>query len=225
MDPGPRLETSRFGIHFEPLVAARTKRRLYAGYWDGWQWNPWKGQTVAGGTFMGRGLPATPPDTFAAEMQRWGVVSLLVWSQTTRQYLERDSRYTLVWQDDDWSEFRFLDADPREVTVPQGEASLTERSFSGGLVSLSGVTAGEPVVVRTKYFPAWTATTRLPDDDGTESRPVVLRDAAGQLGFDAPCSGACVVELQYPRRQGLLWLAAVAWCLGIWAAGRVSRGS
>lgn len=216
MDPGPRLERSKFGIHFEPLLAARTERRLYAGYWDGWQWNPWKGQTVAGGTFMGRGLPSTPHDEFVAEMQRWGVVSLLVWSGTTRRYLEQDARFEPVWQDADWTEFRLHDADTREVTVPRGTAKLSGRALTGATISLDGVTQGDPVVVRTNYFPAWTATAQVAAD----ARPVTLRSAAGQLAFDAPCSGACEVRLDYPRRQGLIWLALLAVIAGVWAAGR-----
>jgi hypothetical protein len=70
-EPGGATEPSLFGTHFEPLIAERTGRRLYAGgYSDGWQWNPWKGQVVAGGTFMGRSIGATPPDMFVAELQR-----------------------------------------------------------------------------------------------------------------------------------------------------------
>ena len=84
-EPGGTTEPSLFGTHFEPLIAERTGRgSMLGGYSDGWQWNPWKGQVVAGGTFMGRSIAATPPDVFVAELQRWGVVDLFVWSAPRR---------------------------------------------------------------------------------------------------------------------------------------------
>ena len=68
-DPGGSTEPSRFGIHFEPMIAETTGRRLYSGgYSDGWQWNPWRGNVVGGGTFRGRSIAATPHDAFVDEI-------------------------------------------------------------------------------------------------------------------------------------------------------------
>ncbi len=211
-DPGGKTAPSRFGVHFEPLLAAATGRRLYAGYWDGWQWNPWKGQLVAGGTFMGRALGSTPHDAFAAEMRRWGVVNLFVWSGPTQRYLDADPRFAPVWREGAWTEYRFADADPRGATVEHGQATVAETTPIGAEVVLSGVTRGEPVVVRTNFYPAWTAR--------ANGQPVALEDDGGQLAFRAPCDGDCRVTLAYPTRPLLVWLALAAMAGGIVVATR-----
>lgn len=206
-DPGGKTEPSRFGIHFEPLLAEETGRRLYAGgYSDGWQWNPWKGRLVAGGTFMGHALASTPHDRFAAELQHWGVEALFVWSAPTTRYLDQDSRFVRTWSDGVWTSYRFVDADPREVTTAEGSAQLANRTATGASVVLSNVRAGEAVVVRTNFHPAWTAS--------WQDRPVPLIDRDGQLSFDAPCDGSCRVVLAYPKRRALLVIAVLALVLG-----------
>ena len=54
-------------------------------------------------------------------------------------------------------------------------------------------------MVRTNFYPAWTAR------DG--STPVPLIDDEGMLAFDAPRDGTYEIELQYPARTWLLALA------------------
>jgi hypothetical protein len=216
-DPGGTTERSRFGIHFEPLLADATGRRLYAGYWDGWQWTPWKGQAIAGGTWLGRALAAAPHDAFVEEMRHWGVVSLFVWSRTTTRYLGEDARFERVWADDVWTEYVLRQPDPRDVTVETGQARLERVDATGADVVLSGVRAGEPVVVRTNFHPAWRAS--------AGDRPVALRARGGQLSFEAPCSGDCVVALRYPRYPGLIALGIVACLLGGGVAARSNRSA
>ena len=201
-EPGGETERSKFGTHFEVMVAEETGRRLYSGgYSDGWQWNPWKGQVVAGGTFMGRGLPSTPHDAFVAEMRRWGVSTLFVWSDTTNTYLRDDARFSSVWSDGTWTEYALADVDTREVLTTAGDGRLDAPEAHGARVVLTGVTRGTPVIVRTNYHPAWSAQV-----DGQQV-PLSARD--GQLAFDAPCDGACVVTLVYPARRGLLPMAGL----------------
>lgn len=214
-DPGGTTERSRFGTHFEPMLAETTGRRLFSGgYSDGWQWNPWKGRVLAGGTFMGRALDATPPDVFVDELRRWGVVDLFVWSDTSHRYFERDARFTPIWRDGTWTGYRLRDADPREVTTTTGQGVLRNRSPFGATVALDGVRAGTPVVVRTNPHPAWTA-----HQDGTVV-PLAARD--GQLTFDAPCDGACLVTLSYPRRLWLWPVAAAALGLAVLLSRRLA---
>jgi hypothetical protein len=215
-DPGGTTEPSRFGTHFEPLIAARTGRRLYAGgYSDGWAWSPWKGQVVAGGTFMGRSIVSTPHDAFVAEMQRWGVVDLFVWSRTTTTYLSEDPRFEERWTDGVWTQYRLRSADRREVATATGAGTLRNIGPHHAEVVLSGVRAGDPVTVRTNFHPAWTAR----GDEGVV--PLMVRD--GQLSFAAPCTGACTVVLSYPAHRGLIPLAiAAVLAAGLWIARRGS---
>jgi hypothetical protein len=201
-DLGGQTERSRFGTHFEVLVAEETGRRLYSGgHSDGWQWNPWKGQVVAGGTFMGRGLPSTPHDVFVNELLRWGVSDLFVWSPTTIGYLEADPRFSVTWTDETWTHYRLADADLREVTTTSGRGALEGMHAHGAVVVLSDVSRGTPVVVRSNFHPAWSA-----EVDGS---PIPLGASNGQLSFAAPCDGACRVTLHFPARRFLLPLAVL----------------
>ena len=210
--PGGETVPSQFGSHFESRLAAETGRRLYAGYWDGWQWNPWRGEMLGGGTWMGQAIGVVPADTFHQEMDRWGVVDLFVWSGPSVAYLTSDSRYEQVWTDGTWTQFRRDGADAREVTMTRGEGALFDRFVGGARVQLAGARAGDTVVVRTHFHPSWTARS------GTQ--PVPVRDVGGQLAFDAPCDGGCDVELEYPRRQPLLFLALVVWIAGMLVVAR-----
>jgi hypothetical protein len=213
-DPGGTTEPSRFGTHFEPLIAERTGRRLYSGgYADGWSWSPWKGQVVAGGTFMGRSITAAPHDAFVAELRRWGVVDLFVWSRTTRAYLAEDSRFETLWTDEVWTQYRLHPADPREVATATGSATLVNAGPHHADLVLTGVRLGDPVTVRTNFHPAWTARAN------GRTVPLVKRD--GQLSFDAPCTGDCTVAISYPAHRGFIPLAiAVIVAAGLWIGRR-----
>src|SRR5215471_1771193 len=215
-DPGGTTEPSRFGTHFEPLVTEATGRRLYAsGYADGWSWSPWRGQVVAGGTFMGRALAHTPHDAFAGEMRRWGIVDLFVWSQAATAYLRDDPRFAETWTDGVWTAFRFGTPDPREVVVSTGSGALVNAGPHHADLVLRGVRAGDPVIVRTNFHPAWTA--------HLDGRPVPLVARDGQLSLDAPCAGDCTVSLDYPAHRALLPLALIVIVVaGLWL-GRTVR--
>lgn len=210
--PGGLTAPSRFGNHFEALLAAETGRRLYAGYWDGWQWNPWRGQMLSGGTWQGRAVAEVPPDILHQELRRWGVVDLFVWSDASVAWLSGDPRYDAIWADEAWTQFRVRDADPREVVVPSGAATLDGRSVGGAVVRLDGIRQGDPVIIRTNFHPAWQA--------AHGDQPVALREVDGQVAFDAPCEGSCEVRLRYPSRPGLRSLAVFAWLAGLWAVSR-----
>ena len=89
-----------------------------------------------------------------------------------------------------------------EVVAETGRATLESRSPFGAAVTLSASRSGTSVIVRTNFHPAWRARSR--DHD------VALVNRDGQLSFDSPCDGDCVVTLQYPKRHGLLPVAIVA---------------
>jgi hypothetical protein len=182
-------------------------QRFYSQMIDGWVWNVWRGQIVGGGTFRGRAIAETPPDDFVAEMRRWGVRHLFVWTDASRRYLaESGGRFVERWRGGRWSQFEVSDADLRSVVVPGGSGSLRNLDFLGGDVVLSGAVAGDLVVVRTNYYPAWRAF--------ADERDVPLFSSGGQLAFRAPKSGAFTVRLEYPRYRGLSIVALLAFAAG-----------
>jgi hypothetical protein len=87
------------------------------------------------------------------------------------------------------------------VVVEGGTGTLHGLTSFGATVSLSRVRLGTPVVVRTNFHPAWSATS-----DGSA---IALSERGGQLSFDAPCNGDCAVTLHYPKRRWLLPIAAL----------------
>jgi hypothetical protein len=205
---GPeRSERTPFGTHFDALMVAETGRRFYAQEWDGFHWTPFRGQTVAAGSFRGRRIDATPVGEFVAEMRKWGVRHLVVWSTPTKTYLDAATQFfDRRWSSGLWAEYELRDPDVREVVVETGSGRLGNLTPLSGSVSLTDVREGETVVVRANYFPAWMAS--------ADSQPVPLRSLGGQLAFDAPRSGSYEVALTYPRRRGLILLSLAGLVLG-----------
>ena len=208
-DPVRRTPKAKWNVHFESLLPSVAGQRFYSQMWDGWTWGIWRGQVVGGGAFKGRAIGETPPQTFTAEMRRWGVRHLLVWTDASRSYLAGAGSYVERWRDGVWSHFELLDADVRSAVADHGTARLTHTEPLGADVELNGVAAGDLVVVRTNFYPAWEA--RAGD------RFVPLRSHEGQLAFTAPASGSYVVRLEYPPRRWLSLLAIGALLLGMTA--------
>jgi hypothetical protein len=201
MDADPARETAPtpFSAHFESLVPRVTGQRLYANLWDGWVFCPQRDQVLAGGAFKGAALAVTPPASVHAELRKWGVRHLFVWTDAATGFFDADPRVVRRWRDERWTHYEFLDADPRDVVTQTGEGRLADLTLLSGRVRLTNVTAGERVIARTNFYPVWTAIA-----DGT---PITLLSDNGQLAFDAPKSGTYDVELIYPRRT---WLFGVA---------------
>jgi hypothetical protein len=82
---------------------------------------------------------------------------------------------------------------------------------------LTDVQGGEQVVVRTHYYPAWTAWA-----DGSR---LALYDVGGQLAFRAPHAGSYTVHLQYPRYRALSLLAFAAFAIGLIVLSRMRSRS
>ena len=59
--------------------------------------------------------------------------------------------------------------------MTSGQGELRNLDFLGGEVALTDAVAGEPVIVRANYYPAWRATVNGHD--------VPLYDSGGQLAF------------------------------------------
>lgn len=214
-DPDRRSPKPPVNAHFEALLPSVAGQRFYSQMWDGWAWNIYRGQMVAAGTFRGQAIEKTPRPEFETEMRKWGVKHLLVWTDAAKDYFSGSDRFVTRWQSGRWVELELRDADPRSVVTVGGAGSLRTLDFLGGDVVLDHVTAADPVVVRTNYYPAWRART----DDG----PVPLVSSGGQLAFRAPASGSYVVHLQYPTRRWLSILALVAFLIGAVVLTRVPR--
>ena len=101
------------------------------------------------------------------------------------------------------------------MATAHGEGRLTRYDALGATVSLSGVMAGDLVVVRTNYFPAWLA--------ASDGRPIGLFASDGQLAFRAPRDGSYDVTLTYPRRPWLLAGAMVCVVVGAFALSKAGR--
>jgi hypothetical protein len=194
-DPVRRTPTTPFDVHFEALLPRLAGQRFYSQMIDGWGWSVFRGQVVGAGTFQGQPIAETPHDAFAAEMGRWGVRHLFVWTDATRQYLAADPRYVERWRGGRWSHFERAGADVRQVVTPNGHGDLRKLDFLGAEVVLQDVRAGDPVVVRANFYPAWRARA-----DGAE---VPLFASDRQLAFRAPRDGSYVVRLEYPRYRWL----------------------
>jgi hypothetical protein len=214
-DPVTRTAKAPWNVHFESLLPDVAGQRFYSQMWDGWTWGIWRGQVVGAGSFAGRAISKTPPDVFTAEMQRWGVKHLLVWTEASRTYLAGAGPYVERWRDGLWSDFELTGADVRSAATPRGTARLTHLDPLGADVELENVQAGDPVVVRTNYYPAWLAR--------AGSQAVTLYSEKGQLAFTAPSGGSYVVRLAYPRRHALSLFALGALVIGMFALSRPDR--
>ncbi|HEY2434491.1 MAG TPA: hypothetical protein VGI12_17590 [Vicinamibacterales bacterium] len=208
-EPGRQSERTPFAAHFEALLPAATGRRFYGQQWDTWHWTPLRGQVIAAGAFRGTFLSRTPPEALQAELRRWGVRHLVVWSVATKAYLDAAPLvFTRKWSSGRWIQYELADADERSVAVETGAGRLVSSTPLDARVALSGVRRDETVVVRTNYFPAWRA-----DAAGAD---VSLFPLDGQLAFRAPRDGDYAVDFHYPRRTGLLLFA-----MGTFVAGAV----
>jgi hypothetical protein len=183
--------------------------------WDGWIWSVLRGRVVGAGTFAGRAIEETPHDAFAAEMRRWGVRHLFVWTEASRTYLAGSDLFSERWRGGLWSHFELEGVDTREVITTTGSGQLRNLHFLGGDVALDGAAAGSPVVVRATYYPAWRAY--------AGDREVSLRSEDGQIAFTAPDSGSYTVRLEYPRYRWLSILALTAAVLSVWVMSRWPR--
>jgi hypothetical protein len=208
MDSSPtrRSPTTPFDVHWEGLLQNTRDQRFYTQMIDGWVFSRWRGQVVGAGAFRGRQIGLTPAADFVAEMRKWGVGRLFVWTDETRDYLSRSGSFVERWRGGRWSEFELPAADVRSVVTETGSGVLRGLDPLGAEIALDGVRAGDPVVVRANYYPAWRA--------GVDGASLPLYAVDGQLAFRAPRDGTYIVRLEYPRYRGLTTIALIAFLGG-----------
>lgn len=215
-DPTRETEKTPFSSHFEAFLGRETGKRFYAGLWDGWQWSVFKTNLLSGGAFRGRLVTTWSGREVRAELRRWGVRHLLVWSRPATAFFAGQEGFARRWTHGRWTQFEMLDADPREVVVGQGSGRLANLDRLSADVVLQDVKANDLVVLRTNYYPEWRAAV-----DGV---PVPLSRAHDQMAFRAPRDGSYTVNLTYPRRYWLNFVAAAAILLALLAVVRVPAG-
>ncbi len=140
-------------------------------------------------------------------MRRWGIRHLLIWTEASHAYLSGAGSFVERWRDGRWSQYEFLDADVRSATSEHGSARLVHTDPLSAEVALNDVVAGDQIVVRTNFYPAWEARAR--------AEAIPLYAVGGQLAFTAPAAGSYRVRLEYPRRRGLSILALTALLTGM----------
>ncbi len=209
MDSSPtrRSQTTPFDVHFEGLLPGLAGQRFYSQMIDGWVWNVFRGQVVGAGTYAGEAIEETPPGTFVAGMEHWGVRHLFVWTDASRDYLTRTGRFVETWRGGPWSHFELSDADVRSVVTRSGSGDLRNLDVLGADVDLVDAISGDPVIVRSNYYPAWRAY--------LNGREVPLYSSNGQLAFRAPKEGSYTVRLEYPRYRWLSFIAVISIVTGI----------
>jgi hypothetical protein len=210
-DPVRRTPKTPFDVHFEGLLPSLAGQRFYSQMIDGWVFSAFRGQVVAAGTFAGQAIGLTPHEAFVAEMTRWGVRHLFVWTDASRDYLRDGGHFVERWREDRWSHFERPGGDVRAVVTTTGTARLRDLDFLGAAVDLADVPAGDIVIVRANYYPAWRAYV------GDREIPVFAHE--GQLAFRAPEAGRYTVRLEYPRYGWLSILAVSTLVAGfVWLA-------
>ena len=138
-----------------------------------------------------------------------------VWSRASLGYLRaHPTLFTERWNSAEWHQFEYLAADTRAVWASTGAGTLISFDPLGGIVQLDGVRGGAEIIVRTNYYPAWTA--RLE----STGEPIALHANNGQLAFLVPKDGSYRVVLAYPRRT---WLTLMALVVGLLGAVTLSR--
>jgi hypothetical protein len=118
-----------------------------------------------------------------------------------------------VWSGEPWARFAFRNADTRSVVTPRGAGELVRSDPLGATVRVIDVAAGDPIVIRTNYYPAWSA-----ESNGAM---VPLFSIDGQLAFRAPRAGSYDVQLIYPSRRWLAVVALLGLAVGMIALGRI----
>ncbi len=215
--PTRRSQTTPFDVHFEGLLPGVAGQRFYSQMVDGWVWNIFRGQVVGAATFRGRPIGETRVDDFVTEMRRWGVRHLFVWTEATRAYLAGSGHFDERWRAGRWSQFEMRDADTRSVMMASGTGRLSNLDFLGADIELVDARAGEQVVVRANFYPAWRA--------WRGQRAVDLHPSDGLIAFHAPEDGSYTVRLEYPRYRGLSIGAVTTLIIGlialtVWPAHR-----
>lgn len=195
---GGHSQASLYNTHYEALLPAATGKRLYAGFWDGWQWTASRGEMLAAGAWKGRLISMSDEAPFVAELTRWGARHVLVWSATSRRTFSAWPRFASRWRDGYWEQFELVDAHPdvRSVVTDHGTGDIVSTTLLGGVAHLADVRRGDRITVRTRFHPAWTVVW------AGRASPAI--DAEGQLGFLAPADGTYDVTLAYPARRWLL---------------------
>lgn len=214
-DVWPGAEVQRGGV-----LALASGRRLFAHPgWDPYPYHRHRDAFIVNGAWQGERMDRVGADVFHAQLMRYGVGGVVVWSASARRFFgARADRYRRVGEVPARHEpydvpmfeaFEVLGADERAARVEGdvGSASVVAEGPFHFTVDLADVPAGRWVRVVTRHLPGWRATV-----DGRDAE-VAARD--GLLAVRVAEAGASRLELRYDRRGRHLWIGVVAAMLGL----------
>lgn len=194
--PGPH-------VHTEMLLALETEKRFLSHGKDGYPFSIYRETCLISGIWKGKFLNTYDAETVNAFLKKWGVRYALVWSKAARSFFSaHSSSYEEIFYFDPWALFRFKEADPRSVVLPEGEGEIFDERYTHFAVRLKGVRKDEEAVVRINFFPGLRAF--------CEGKRVSLFSRDGQLAFKVPREGEAVVVFRYPRYASLYLLGLLA---------------
>ena len=196
-----------YDVHSEGFVRLETGKRFFCH--PGYNPHPYydlRWTYIATGTYMGIDLSEYPHEVFERLFKKWGVQYLVLWTRPARAYFGDYGRYQEMMKGEQYAVYRFKDADPRSVATEGGTADVSYPDHFTAVVTLHDVPPGSPCVLRANYFPDWRA--------ACNGAAVPLRNADGQIAFDAPAADA-TVTLRFPRRRGWYLVPPAAFLLGL----------
>jgi hypothetical protein len=204
-----RSQAGALDAHWESLVSYELNKRLFSNTIEGYHLTSFRGNMLSCGVYQGYPIEHYKPEVFSALFKKWGIRYLVLWSNRSKQYFAALAAYRPVWSDGDWVIAEYLEADPRSVVVEHGEGRLEDQDYFAKRISLSGVSAGDTVVVRQNFFPTWKAYF------AGKRVPVVNHDR--QLGLIAPSSGSYDITMRFPKYHLFSVCAAVSLILSFFA--------
>lgn len=198
--PGPH-------VHLEMLLALETGKRYLSHGKDGYPFSIYRKNCLMSGIWAGRWLAESPPGEVRAFLKKWGVRSIVVWSQRARDFFDaHPDTYEKGVSDLPWTLYDFKEADPRGVVVPVGKGEIISERYTEIVVHLTGVRAGDEAVVRMNYFPDFRGY--------SDGKPLPLYAEDGQIAFKLPREGEVTVTLRYPRYTSLSLLGLFGFLAG-----------
>ena len=197
----------KYDVHSESFVRLETGKRFFSH--PGYNPHPYydlRWSYIATGTYLGRDLDEYEPAFFKELFRKWGVEYLVLWTRQANAFFGSDPSFEKVLKGEQYTIYRFKDADPREVVVPDGIGHVSYPDPFTAVVTIHEAAPGALVTLRANYFPEMTAS--------CAGAPVPLEDNDGQFAFAAP-SADCAVTLSFPRRRWLFIFPALAFAAGL----------
>jgi len=180
--------------HMASLMAMDTGKKFFSSTHEGWHETVFRGNCINTGVFRGQYISDVEIDEIEAVLQKWGIVYLVVWHKYSKRYFSSfifEDKFELYWDDNQWSIFKYRNADGRSVQMATGQGWITRETYFSKKIRIHNASQGDIVVVRSNYFPTWKAF--------YNGIHIPTLDIDGQLGFIAPANGSYTITLRFPK--------------------------